>query len=281
MATIGGRIARTMGDEWYRRQLSSFGFGKKTGIELVGECPGLLPRPGKVNAYKKLEWSKGTPYTLAMGYNIQATGAQMVRGFCALANGGVLPSLTLVRKIFRQGDDGGEEVLVDHTTDEWTKSFPRILHPDDAREVITAMKFVTKPGGTAPKADINGYTEAGKTGTTMKLVGGKYSNHAHFASFVGCAPAANPVFVLYIGLDEPRVGYVPGRGMNQQGGTCAAPIFREIGRRALEFLGVPMDDLFGFPSQDPRSDPLKADWHKENEALKLLYERWNGGAHKL
>ena len=276
MATLGGRISHGMGDEWYRKKLASFGFGEKTGIELLGESSGLLPTPGKVNAFKRLEWSKGTPYTLAIGYNIQVTGAQMARAFCALAHEGILPRLTLIRKITREHDDGMVETIVDHTGEEWTKNFPHIICPDDAHETLSAMKFVTKPGGTAPKADIYGYTEAGKTGTTMKLVGGKYSNHAHFASFVGCAPVRHPAFVLYVGLDEPKVGYVPGRGTNHQGGTCAAPIFREIGRRTLEFLGVPMDDPYGFPSQDPRSDPKKADWYKENEALTKLHQRWNG-----
>lgn len=191
----------------------------------------------------------------------------------------MLPSLTLVRKISRINEDGETEVLVDHTGQDWTKKFPQVLHEEDARELVRALKFVTKPGGTAVKADINGYSEAGKTGTTMKLVGGRYSEHAHFASFVGFAPATNPAFVLYIGLDEPKVGYIPGRGTNHQGGTCAAPIFREIGRRTLEFLGVPMDDPYGFPSQDPRSDKNKADWYKENEALTKLFERWNGVSH--
>jgi cell division protein FtsI (penicillin-binding protein 3) len=275
MATIAGRVSRIMGDEWYRHQLSLFGFGEKTGIELVGECPGLLPHPGKLNAHKKLEWSKATPYSLAMGYNIQVTGAQMVRGYSAIANKGVLPTLTLVRKITRVDENGESQILVDHTGEEWSQNFPRVLDQDDALELVRALKFVTKPGGTATRADINGYTEAGKTGTTMKLVGGRYSEHAHFASFVGFAPAMNPAFVLYVGLDEPLVGYIPGRGTNHQGGTCAAPIFREVGRRTLEFLGVPMDDPFGFPPQDPRSDQKKADWYKENLALTKLCEQWN------
>lgn len=279
MATIAGRIVHAMGEEWYRNQLALFGFGEKTGIELLGECPGLLPRPGKMTAHRKLEWSKATPYSLAMGYNIQVTGAQMARGYCALANGGILPQLTLIRKITRVNENGEVETLVDHTNEEWRKNFPQILNKEDADEVVRAMKFVTKPGGTAIRADINGYTEAGKTGTTMKLVGGRYSDRAHFASFVGFAPATNPAFVLYIGLDEPLVGYIPGRGTNHQGGTCAAPIFREIGRRTLEFLGVPMDDPYGFPSQDPRSNIKQADWYQENQALTKVFQRWNGVSH--
>lgn len=276
MATLAGRVVRAMGELWYREQLvSGFGLGRKTGIELVGESPGLLPRPGKVNGAGKLEWSKGTPYTLAIGYNLQTTGLQFARAMCVVANGGILPELTLVRKIFKT-TERGEEIFVDNTTQERLQRFPRVFDEEDIAEVVKALKFVTKNGGTASKADVYGYTEAGKTGTSMKLVNGQYSNAAHFASFAGFAPAKNPAFVLFVALDEPWVGYIPGLGLNHRGGTCAAPIFREIARRTLEFMGVPMDDPYGFPSQDPRGNSQKADWNGEIQALSRLYQQWNG-----
>ena len=275
MATIAGRVVRTMGEDWYRNELySSFGFGQKTGVELVGESVGVLPTPKKIDAAGRLEWSKPTPYSLAIGYNITVTGLQFARAYCVLANGGILPELTLVRRIYRNVN-GKEEVIVDNTNPQREQCFRRVFDKEDIAEVVRAMKFVTKTGGTAIKADVYGYTEAGKTGTSMKLVGGQYSNRAHFASFVGFAPVANPAFVLFVALDEPKVGYIPNRGLNHHGGTCAAPIFREISRRCLEFLGIPMDDPHGFPSNDPRSDPLKADYAKENEQLTKLYEQWN------
>lgn len=275
MATLAGRVMRAMGEKWYRSELENFGFGRKTGVELVGESAGMLPHVGKVNAAGKLEWSKGTPYTLAIGYNLQMTGLQLARAYCAIANGGILPDLTLIRRIITTQPDGSPAIFLDNTTSERTERFPRIHHPDDIAELVSALKFVTKTGGSAAKADIYGYTEAGKTGTSMKLVNGQYSNQAHFSSFVGFAPAHQPAFVLFVGLDEPWVGYIPGRGVNHRGGTCATPIFREIGRRTLEFLGVPMDDPFGFPSHDPRSDLKKADYIVETEKLNQLYTQWN------
>ena len=276
MATLAGRIVRAFGERWYREQLAqSFGLGAKTGLELVGESPGVLPHPGKVSAGGKLEWSKGTPYTLAIGYNVQVTSLQFARAMCVIANGGILPELTLVRKIFRT-TDRGQEILVDNTSEERVQRFPRVFEQEDIAEVVKAMKFVTKAGGTAVKADVYGYTEAGKTGTSMKLVNGQYSNKAHFSSFVGFAPAKDPAFVLFVALDEPWVGFVPGLGLNHRGGTCAAPIFREMARRTLEFLGVPMDDPYGFPSQDPRGNLKKSDWYAETESLRQLYQQWNG-----
>ena len=275
MATLAGRAVRAMGEKWYRDQLlQGFGIGTKTGIELIGESPGILPQPGKVNAGGKLEWCKGTPYTLAIGYNVQMTALQFARAICVIASGGILPELTLVRRVFRTTDDG-QEVLLDNVSEERIARFPRVFDEKDMAEVVRAMKFVTKPGGTASKADVYGFTEAGKTGTSMKLVNGQYSDKAHFSSFVGFAPAKTPAFVLFVALDEPWVGFVPGLGMNHHGGTCSAPIFREISRRTLEFLGIPMDDPYGFPSHDPRGDAKKADWCAETEALTRLYQQWN------
>jgi cell division protein FtsI (penicillin-binding protein 3) len=274
MATIADRVVKAMGESWYRQGLASFGLGSKTGIELVGESSGMLPEPKKVNSAGKLEWSKGTPYTLSMGYNLQATALQMARAYCVFANGGVLPELTLVRKVIRTTQDGSV-VEVDHTTDARIQSFPRVLHPDDVKEVVSALRFVTQTGGSATKADIFGYTEAGKTGTTHKVVGGQYSSTCRYASFVGFAPATNPVFVVFVGLDEPKYGYIPGIGLNHRGGQSAAPTFREIGTRALEFLGIPMDDPFGFPSNDPRGDAQKRAWSKEVTALNGLRQKWD------
>jgi cell division protein FtsI (penicillin-binding protein 3) len=275
MASLAGRVVKAMGDRWYRQQLASgFGLGQKTGVELVGESVGILPQQGKILPGGKLEWSKGTPYSLAMGYNVQVTALQFARAMCVIANRGILPELTLVRKVFRTTEEG-TEVLVDNTSQERLSRFPRVFNEEDMEELVRALKFVTKSGGTAPKADIYGYTEAGKTGTTMKLVNGQYSASSHFASFAGFAPASNPAIVVFVGLDDPWVGYVPGLGTNHQGGTCAAPIFREIGRRTLEFLGVPMDDPYGFPARDPRSDSKKADWSVETEKLNQLHAQWD------
>jgi cell division protein FtsI (penicillin-binding protein 3) len=137
------------------------------------------------------------------------------------------------------------------------------------------MKFATKEGGTSKRADIFGYTEAGKSGTAEKVLCGQYSKDHNISSFLGFAPAKNPRFVLLVSLDDPEKKFIPGVGKHQYGGVCAAPIFREIGTRALQYLGVAPDDPFGYSSGDPRRDAQKSDWAMEVEALKQLHERWS------
>jgi len=274
VAELARRVVENLGDDWYRAQLQNvFGFGKKTGIELGAESEGVLPTPGKKHPNGKLEWSLATPYSLAMGHNFQATSLQVLRAYAILANGGYSVRPTLIRKIVKTNSDNTQEILVDNTTQ---NLFPqRVLDADIVQEIVKALRYVTKPGGGGVHASVWGYTEAGKSGTSMKLVNGKYSNKSHFANFVGFTPVQNARFVILVGIDEPETGFLPGKGMKHYGGTCAAPVFREIARRSLEYLGAAPDDPHGYPRSDPRFDAEKADAIKEAENLKKLYDEWN------
>ncbi len=277
MARLVQRIIEALGDQWYRNALQEiFGFGIKTGIELPSESPCMLPTPGKLHPNGKMEWSKPTPFSIAFGHNVLVNSMQMLRSYAILANGGFDVRPTLVRKVIRKKTDGSEEVILDNTSPERVKRFRRLLEPEIAEEVVKAMKYVTKPGGTAPKGDIYGYTEAGKTATSEKIIGGTYSKKNHISTFIGFAPVKNPRFVMLIAVDEPEYKYIPGVGRNQLGGNCCAPAFREIGLRALQYLGVEPDDPHGFPVGDPRRDEAKADCLNEIKALKELYQQWNG-----
>jgi len=254
MAKMVQRVIEQLGENWYRSVLHDlFGFGQKTGIELPSESAGLLPTPGKKYASGRLEWSKATPYSMAMGHNILVNSIQMLRAYGVLASGGYLVQPTLIRKVIR----GGVEFPIKRIEKK------RVLEKEIVAEIVRAMKFVTKPGGSARRADIPGYTEAGKTGTSEKIVGGVYSKKNHISTFLGFAPAKNPRFVLLVSVDEPESKYIPGVGKNQLGGVCCAPAFREISLRTLQYLGVPPDD------------PDNTDWKLEVEQIKKTYEQWN------
>ncbi len=259
MAKLVERIIDRLGANWYRYMLQEiFGFGVKTGIELPAESPGLLPTPGKLHPNGKLEWSQPTPYSLAMGHNILVNSLQMVRSFAIIANGGYDVKPTLVKRIIR-----GNEIIYDLHRKLLRKPPRCLLDLNIARQVTEAMKYVTQPGGSAAKADIPHYTEAGKTSTSEKIVNGTYSKKDHISTFLGFAPAEHPCFVMIIVLDEPARKVIPGIGANQFGGNCAAPVFSRIGERILQYLGIEPDD------PDNQKTKLEA------EGLKKLYDEWN------
>lgn len=273
MGRLIHRLIETMGDAWYRKTLNEvFGFGQKTNVELPAESGGLLPTPGKLHPNGKLEWSVPTPYSLAIGHNILINSMQMVRAYAILANGGKAVQPHLLRKIVKTLPDGTQKTLVDNTS---YRASVQVLSPAITEKIVRGMKFVTKEGGTSKRADIMGYTEAGKSGTSEKIIRGNYSKENHISSFLGFAPAKNPRFVLIVSIDEPEIKLIPGVGKQQHGGVCAAPVFREIATRALQYLGVAPDDPYGYSYGDPRRDSVKADWAKEVQALKELYDQWN------
>jgi cell division protein FtsI (penicillin-binding protein 3) len=276
MARMVQRLIERRGDDWYRNALQEvFGFGLKTGIELPSESMGLLPSPHKKHPNGAVQWSKPTPYSIAFGHNILVSSMQMLRAYSVLANGGHDVQPCLIKKIVKTHRDGTKEVLVDAEVKRKTMAKKSLLDPGSLKEVLKGMMYVTKPGGGATKADIFGYTEAGKTATSEKIVGGTYSKKDHISTFIGFAPVYNPRFVLMVVVDEPEYKYTPGIGKNQYGGTCAAPAFCDIGKKALQYLGVEMDDPYGFPPGDPRRDASKAVWIKEAAALQELYDNWN------
>jgi cell division protein FtsI (penicillin-binding protein 3) len=89
--------------------------------------------------------------------------------------------------------------------------------------------------GTGTKAQLDGYTAAGKTGTAQKIdpATGRYSATQLIASFVGFAPINNPAITILVQLDSP-VG-------EHEGGSVAAPVFKRIAEQVLPYLSVPRD----------------------------------------
>jgi cell division protein FtsI (penicillin-binding protein 3) len=276
VARLAEKLVAQLGAGWYRKTLEDvFAFSEKTGVELPSESRGVLPTPGKKHPNGTFEWSTPTPYSLSFGHNVQLTSLQLVRAYAVLANGGFLVKPTLVRKIIKKDSKGNEFVILDNTGKERITSFPRVLSEYIVKRVVSSMKFTTKMGGTARRADLPGFTEAGKTGTAHRVVDGRYSETSYVPTFIGFAPLSDPLFVLLVSIEEPEYGYQAGVGRKHHGGICAAPIFREIGKRTLEYLGVAPDDPNGYPVGDPRYNPDKADWVKETRRLQEKYDSWN------
>jgi|688.fasta_scaffold04059_17 cell division protein FtsI (penicillin-binding protein 3) len=282
VARLADQITARLGAEWYKKSLHEiFGFGEKTGLEVPSESAGLVPTPGKKHPNGTLEWSVPTPYSLAMGHNIQITTLQLARAYAVLANGGYLVQPTIVRKIVRKNNAGQETMILDQSLGSPFQRGKKVLDEKVVKKIVNALRFTTKPGGTARKGDIHGYTEAGKSGTAQKIINGKYSDFEYCSSFAGFTPVGDCSFVLVVTMDEPEYGYIPGVGKNHHGGTCAAPVFREIAKRSLEYLGIAPDDPYGYPAGDPRCDPARAIWMPETHKLQEMYEKWNIPANSI
>jgi cell division protein FtsI (penicillin-binding protein 3) len=90
--------------------------------------------------------------------------------------------------------------------------------------------------GTGKRAQLNGYTSAGKTGTAWKYNAKlkKVDSGKYVSSFIGMAPMDNPSVVIAVVMDEPQGGA-------RDGGQVSAPVFREIAEQILPELNVAPD----------------------------------------
>ena len=209
-AKVGQKLGRDRLVETFR----SFGFGERFGLGLPGEGKGAIPFPRAEIALA----------TQSFGQGISATTLQIAAGYAALANDGVLMKPYLVSKVV---DSDGVVLLENKPT-----AIRRAVSVKAARTVVSMLESVVEPGGTAPRARMDEYRVAGKTGTAQKVdpIARGYSDK-RIASFVGIVPAEAPRAVILIVIDEPKT--------DVYGGLVAAPAFKEIALQAMPHLGVP------------------------------------------
>ncbi len=234
------KIENKMGRDLLYESIRAFGFGSKTSIDLPGESSGILSKPNK--------WSVLQYATIAFGQGIAATPLQMVMAFSAIANGGKLLKPYLVKEVV-MGDDSVRTINTPTIV-----SYPISRHTSKTMRAI--LEGVVSAGGTGTLAASMEYDVAGKTGTAQKAdhkVGG-YAVGKYHSSFVGFAPASNPLIAVYVGLDEPS-------GRHYYGGQVAAPVFREITESTLHYLKVPGtltamsdDAIRQLPPPKPKND---------------------------
>jgi cell division protein FtsI (penicillin-binding protein 3) len=211
------KVGERLGAERYHRYLQAFGFGTRTGIELPGESPGIM-RP--VSAWSRIDLA-----THSFGQGVAVTPLQMAVAFGAIANGGLLMSPYVVRRVVSpQGAvvQENKPVIV-----------RRVVSERTARTVTALLRrVVEEKGGTGAQARMEGYAVAGKTGTAQKvnLEKGGYSSK-RIGSFIGFVPADEPRAVIAVLIDEPRT--------SSYGGVVAAPVFRAIAASVMQRLGVP------------------------------------------
>ena len=205
--TIGLKLGATRYSKW----MEAFGFGRPTGVQFPDEESGIVP--------KLSEYSGSTMGNLPMGQGAAVTPMQMVQGYTAIANNGILRPPQLVQKV-------GEKPVHEPRG-------KRVISAETATEVREMLEGVLGPEGTASMVSVPGYTLAGKTGTAQVAEDGGYSKTKYIASFIGFAPALHPRFLAAVIVDEPK-GEI-------YGGSVAAPAFGELAAFSLPYLGVPQE----------------------------------------
>ncbi|MFA5983525.1 MAG: penicillin-binding protein 2 [Methylococcaceae bacterium] len=201
------QIALKMPPEYFWGTYNKLGFGSSPNVGFPGEASGSL-----LDYHR---WHIVEQATLAYGYALNASVLQLARAYTALADDGVLHSVSFLK---RDEDDDAKRVFTAKT----------------AKQVRAMMETVVSKEGTAYEARVDGYKVAGKTGTVKKAGHGGYSEKRYFSVFAGLAPASDPKLVVVVMVDEPTAG-------KYYGGLVSAPVFSKVMAGALRVMGVAPD----------------------------------------
>src|SRR6267142_5750484 len=213
------KLGLRLGEDRFDRYIRAFGFGTQTGIELPAETRGMTKPASR--------WSKVSIGAISMGQEIGVSPLQVISMMSAIANDGkYVPARILMGTTAPRST---AQMVAFHPAQE-----KRVISPMTAAQMKHMLEGVVL-NGTGRKAVLNGYTVAGKTGTSQKIdpATGTYSHVRHVASFAGFAPVNTPALTVMVVLDAP-VG-------PQDGGLVAAPVFSRITQQVLAYLNVPHD----------------------------------------
>jgi len=204
------KIAMQMPASEMWETFSAAGFGQKPQIEFPGAVSGRL-RPAA-------RWRPIEQATASYGYGLSASLFQMVRSYTVFSHDGQIIPATLMK-----APEQANGVAVFSAT--------------TAGKIRKMLQMAAGPGGTGPKAQTQGYSVGGKSGTAYKQVGKGYGtdgNRKYRSWFVGMAPIDHPRVIVGVMVDEPSAG-------KYFGGDVAAPVFSETVQQTLRMLNVQPD----------------------------------------
>lgn len=202
------KLSMELGLDKFYSYVRAFGFKEKTGIELPGEAVGIFQKnPAVIDMA-----------TASFGQSFQITPIQMVTAYNAIENGGYLLKPQIIKELT---DSKGNIVKLFNT-----QNIRNVISHKTSDTLKNILEGVVSEG-TGKEAYIEGYSIAGKTGTSETFEKGKRSEDKYVASFMGFAPADNPLISVLVILDQPA-------GDSYYGGKVAAPVAAQIIKYALD-----------------------------------------------
>jgi cell division protein FtsI (penicillin-binding protein 3) len=171
------RMALALGVEHHKWFLKKLGQLDRLRTELPESAEPLVPK----------RWGELNTVTIAFGHGLSVAPLQAVMGINALVNGGYLIPPTFMRR----------------SEEEARALATQVVKPETSEKMRYLMRLNAEKG-TASKADVKGYYVGGKTGTSEKVVGGRYSKTKLLNTFTAIMPADKPRYQLLIILDEPQ-----------------------------------------------------------------------------
>ncbi|EHL13035.1 hypothetical protein HMPREF9629_00335 [Peptoanaerobacter stomatis] len=214
--TVFVQLGQRIGAKLFMEYIDTFGFGKKTNIDLPGEESGVVR---KVENIGPVELAN-----LSYGQGISVTPIQLITAINAIGNGGNLVEPNIVKAIT---DKDGNIISKSET-----KTLKQVISSQTASSILYAMESIVD-NGSGKKAKVEGYRIAGKTGSANKVIPGQigYADNKYICTFAAIVPVEDPKITVLVVIDEPLEG-------TQSGSESAAPITGQILEGTLKYLGI-------------------------------------------
>tara|TARA_B100001057_G_C22867109_1_gene957019 strand:+ start:1168 stop:2787 length:1620 start_codon:yes stop_codon:yes gene_type:complete len=201
------KIALELGYEELKKNYYKFGFTKPISLNFPSSAFGYMNI--KENVIDKELASLG------YGYGLTVSPFQIASAYSVFANGGIFKDFKILKD---------QEV-----------TSRKVISSETALHILDSLSMVTKIG-TGRSADINGFSEGGKTGTVHRVRGRSgYAEDSYMASFVGITPLSDKSLTIFVSIDEPSLN-------SYSGGSVAAPVFSKIAESTLNYLGYFKDE---------------------------------------
>jgi stage V sporulation protein D (sporulation-specific penicillin-binding protein) len=209
-------IGLRLGKEKLFKYIKNYGFGEKTGIDLLGESTGIVFDVDKINNIELVNSAFGQGNTI--------TPIQLLNATNAAVNGGVL-NTPYVLKGF--GIPGTNTLIFQNET----KYVRNVISEETSAKTADALEQVVALG-TGRGAYIDGYRVGGKTGQAEIPIGGVYAPGKYILSFTGIAPMNDPQVSVYISMNQPKT-------FIQFAGVLLAPMVKEMLLDSISVLNIP------------------------------------------
>ncbi len=213
------RIALAQGVEPHKAFLRKMGQLDRLRTELPESASPIVPK----------RWSELNTITIAFGHGLSVAPLQAVMGINAVMNGGYLIPPTFLKR-----------------TEEEARALAKKVIKSETSEKMRYLMRLNAEIGTAKQADVKGYYIGGKTGTSEKVVNGRYSKKQVLNSFTAIVPADNPQFQVLVMLDEPKA--LPETHGFITSGWNAVPTGGKVIARIAPLLGI--EPRFDLPPSD-------------------------------
>jgi len=244
------QMANSLGIDKLYEFLSSFGLGKKTGIDLIGEPSGLMPSREWKRRVRGNPWYPGETLITGIGQGYMlTTPLQLGVVTATLANRGKRIEPRLVDRLVRSNDADVERESVP----EAGASLSQVdAKPDNFDTVVAAMRAVVEhPRGTARRVGLNAkYSIAGKTGTAqvVAIAQGAEYDEDKLSEF----QKDHALFVSFAPVDKPKIAVAVIVENGGSGSGIAAPVARKV----LDYYLLGIDANAPAPDTDEQAASL-------------------------